>query len=271
LIAGDSNGVVLTGTNFNGDVNNAGTITASISSGIRVDLGTTVDGSIENSGSIDASGQDGIGIDGVVTGSVTNTEDGTITGARNGIRISGTVTGGITNSGTIIATTGAGIDVSGAAGAHTINQTAGLLRGRKAAVVMAPANCFRRRGRVKLGGLGSAHWRLRGRTIISQRRAHEIFGDFAALGGGKRGGLLAHDAAVHCRKNGVGRHHLEPDLLRCLGHTAIVAACAVGFEQRLAGVLLDVNRRTTARLQFVGRFDHLARAGWFGGRGGPLR
>ena len=135
LIAGDSNGVVLTGTNFNGDVNNAGTITASISSGIRVDLGTTVDGSIENSGSIDASSQDGIGIDGVVTGSVTNTEDGNITAARNGIRISGTVTGGITNSGTIIAATGAGIDVSAATVAHTINQTGGMLRGGSGATV----------------------------------------------------------------------------------------------------------------------------------------
>lgn len=128
ITAGDD-GVYLGGTTFTGNVTNNGLIAATSGNGIVLALGSTVTGNITNSatGTISALSQ-GIAIDGVLTGTLTNAG---LIDPSTGISVTGTVTGGIVNSGTILATV-TGIDLDGADAAHTITQTAGLIKGRTA-------------------------------------------------------------------------------------------------------------------------------------------
>lgn len=140
-IVGVTHALVFSGTAFNGNVTNDGSISAS-GDAVRIESGTTLTGAVTNNGAIASSTHDGVVVAGTLTGTLDNTADGTIQGAHNGITIAatGSVTGGITNSGTIIAATGAAIDLSAATVAHTINQTGGLLRGGSGATIATAVN-----------------------------------------------------------------------------------------------------------------------------------
>ena len=136
---------------------------------------------------------------------------------------------------------------------HLGSAQPGHRSGHEAAIVMTPTNLGWSRSARQHRAV-TARRRRRG-LIIGKTDASEIFGDLHPLGGREPRCLLAHDSAIHRPKDCVRRHHFQPDRIRRLRYTAFVAPGAVRHEQRLARMLVGIDRLANPRLEFVARLD----------------